>query len=190
MHHAADELLRSAAPRLLSRSCSSRRSTAQARSRPGDLLCGLLLFFDDRRVAPPRPRRFDSLGGRAASRLRRRPMSMVLPALVGWIADAQPSATDSVRKDHPLLYRNLYSSLLDAIQDVWFSKFDVQDGIVALAGASLRTWTRLGPPPRPGWLSCAALAGARRIHAGRPAKVSEEPSELGDNGLVTASKDG
>jgi hypothetical protein len=99
-------------------------------------------------------------------------MSMVLPALVGWIADAQPSATDSVHKDHPLLYRNLYSSLLDAIQDVWFSKFDVQDGIVALAGARLRIWTRLCPPPRPGWRSCAALAGARRIHADRPAKVS------------------
>jgi hypothetical protein len=62
---------------------------------------------------------------------------MLLPALVGRIADAQPSTINSVRKDHPLLYRNLYSSLLEAIQDVWFSKFGVQDRIAVLAGASL-----------------------------------------------------
>jgi hypothetical protein len=66
-----------------------------------------------------------------------RSIAMLLPALVGRIADTQPSATNSVRKDHPLLYRNLYSSLLEAIHDVWFSKFGVQDRIAVLAGASL-----------------------------------------------------
>jgi hypothetical protein len=62
---------------------------------------------------------------------------MLLPVLVVRIADAQPPATNSVRKNHPLLYRNLYGSLLEAIQDVWFSKFGVQDRIAVLAGASL-----------------------------------------------------
>jgi hypothetical protein len=62
---------------------------------------------------------------------------MLLHALVGRIADAQTSATNSIRKDHPLLYRKLYSSLLEAIQDVSFSKFGVQDRIAVLAGASL-----------------------------------------------------
>jgi hypothetical protein len=85
--------------------------------------------------APPHPWRFNSLGGLLLvfgdGRCR-----VVLPVLVGRIADAQPSATNSVCKDHPLFYRNLYSLLLDAIQDVWFSKFGVQDGIAFFVGES------------------------------------------------------
>jgi hypothetical protein len=138
MHHAADELLRSAAPRLLSRSCSSiavRRTSSSL-----SLVIRCVGCFSSSAIgacAPPCPRRFDSLGGQLLVFGGRQCLWCCPRSLVGRIVDAQPSATNSVRKDHPLFYRNLYSSLLAAIHDVWFSKFSVQDGIAALAGASL-----------------------------------------------------
>jgi hypothetical protein len=52
-----------------------------------------------------------------------------------------------MRKDGPLFYRILYRSLLDALQEVWFSNFRVQDHIQVLVGVGLTLPNRVGEKP-------------------------------------------